>query len=295
MIEHKNYRYEDIRNFYFENEKGQRIDCQKVGGRLFLYNVTGLGFEKNVEYVQVGNTFVKNEEKVKQNVIDGELEFYELTYEEYLDFVNFILKSESLKLVYIPKLTNRIEFYREIDFVKIDKNEEDDFNILVSPIQIYCLSLWYKKNIINYSIEEIDNEIRWDFEWDSRFNEYDSRSLTFINEGHTEAPIEVEIKGHVLNPKIELYVEGQLYQTVTFNVDISQYEKLLYGTKENNFYINRRNADGTESSLFSLDVIDFANDNVIRLPQNKSCEIKISADNDVAEAKITILTYYKAV
>ena len=119
MIEHKEYRYEDIRNFYFENEKGQRIDCQKVGGSLFLYNVTGLGFEKNVEYVQVGNTFVKNEEKVKQNVIDGELEFYELTYDEYLNFVDFetflliniLFLFEQFFLKMLPFSYNNVVFY----------------------------------------------------------------------------------------------------------------------------------------------------------------------------------------
>ena len=295
MIEHKDYRYEDIRNFYFENEKGQRVDCQKINGGLFLYDVNGLGFEKEVEYVRVGNTYIKDIEYIKQNVIEGNLEFYDMSYDEYKNFVDFILHSEKLKIIYVPKLTNRVEYFRDIDFVKIAKSEGDDFNILKSPIQINCLSLWYRENIVNYSIEDVENEIRWDFEWDSRFNEYNSRSLNFINEGHTEAPIEVEIKGHVLNPKIELYVEGQLYQTVTFSIDISQYEKLLYGTKENDFYIMKRNADGTKTSLFNLDVINFENDNVIRLPQNKSCEIKISADNEVTNAQITILTFYKAV
>ena len=61
--------------------------------------------------------------------------------------------------------------------------------------------------------------------------------------------------------------------------NIAEYEKLLYGTKENEFYINRQNTDGTLTSLFSLDVIDFSNDNVIRLPINKSCELRLKAEN----------------
>ena len=69
----------------------------------------------------------------------------------------------------------------------------------------------------------------------------------------------------------------------------------MYGTKENEFYINRQKTDGTIESLFSLDVIDFENDNVIRLPLNKSCEIRLKADNEVLNAQVTILAYYKAV
>lgn len=295
MIKHNNYRYEDIRNFYFENEKGQKIDCQKVNGNLFLYSVTGLGFEKEVEYVRVGNTFIKNDEEIKQGVIDGELEFYEMSYDEYKNFVDFILKSEKLRLIYVPKLRVRTEYYRDIDFIKIEKNEEDQFNILVSPIQIFCTSLWYKQDIITYTIEPLTDEIRWDFKWDNSFTDYDSRSLQFVNDGHVEAPIEIEISGHVVNPQIELYVEGQLYQTVPLNVEIQTYEKLLYGTKENDFYIMKQHTDGTKESLFSLDVLTFENDNVIRLPVARSCELRLTADNDIANAQVTIYPQYIAV
>lgn len=284
----------DIRNFYFENEIGQRIDCQKIDGNLFLYNVTGLGFEKETEYVQIGNTFVKNKENIKQNIIEGELEFYNMTYDEYTNFIDFVLSSKSLKLIYVPKTSQRKEFYRDIDIVKIDKNEEDDYNVLISPITIYCKSLWYKQDVAIYTIKAQDDEIRWDFKWDSRFTDYDSRNLTYINKGHVEAPVLIEMSGHLVNPKIELYIEGELYQTVAFNVEIAEYEKLLYGTKENEFYINRQKTDGTIESLFSLDVIDFENDNVIRLPLNKSCEIRLKADNEVLNAQVTILAYYKA-
>lgn len=285
----------DIRNFYFENEIGQRIDCQKVDGNLFLYNVTGLGFEKEVEYVQIGNTFVQNKESIKQNIIEGELEFYDMTYDEYTDFIDFVLSSKSLKLIYVPKTSQRKEFYRDIDIVKIDKNEEDDYNVLISPITIYCKSLWYKQDITIYTIKPQNNEIRWDFRWDSRFIDYDTRSLSYINKGHVEAPVLIEMCGHLVNPKIELYIEGELYQTVSFNIDIAEFEKLLYCTKENESYMRKQNIDGTIEDLYDLDIIRFENDNVIRLPLNKSCELKLTADNEVLNAQVTILAYYKAV
>ena len=80
-----------------------------------------------------------------------------------------------------------------------------------------------------------------------------------------------------------------------FNIEIEEYEKLLYGTKENDFYIYRQKTDGTLESLFNLDVIQFENDNVIRLPQNKSCELRLKADNEILNAQVTILTYFKAI
>lgn len=133
-----------------------------------------------------------------------------------------------------------------------------------------CLSLWYEQNTVVYNMEEQEDELRWDFKWNSKFTDYNVRSLSYINNGHVDAPVLIEMNGPVVNPIVELYVEGELYQKVPFSIEIEEYEKLLYGTKENEFYINKQNTDGTLTSLFSLDYIDFENDNVIRLPKIKA-------------------------
>lgn len=289
------FKKESIRNFYFENEKGQQIDCQKIDGNLFFYNVAGLGHDENIEYERVGNTFIQNKKEIKQNQITGDLEFYEMTYDEYSIFVDFILNSKKLRLIYLPPKTNRVKYYRDIDLVSISKGEEDDNNILTSSIIITCKSLWYEENKTVYRIQSEKDEIKWDFRWNSKFANYDTRKLKIINKGHTEAPILVEMQGHIKKPCISLYIDGQLYQEVKINIEIAEYEKLLYGTKENDFYINKQNTDGTIESLFSLDYIDFYNDNVIRLPQNRSCELRLTADNEILNATIIVPVFYKTV
>ena len=120
------YKNTDIRNFYFENEIGVRIDCQKVNGSLFLYDPTGLGFEDEYTYEAVGDTYILNSKTAKQIPITGNLEFYDMTYDEYRNFVDFIIKASKLKLIYIPKYSYRKEFYRDIDFASIQKMDEDD-------------------------------------------------------------------------------------------------------------------------------------------------------------------------
>lgn len=290
------YDYKDIRNFYFENEKGQTIDCQKIDGGLFLYNVTGLGYEKDIEYEQLGNTFIPNKEKLRQNQINGELEFYNMTYEEYQKFIDFLNFSLELKLIYVPKTSKRTKYYRDVDICKIDKAEEDDFNILTCPITMNCKSLWYQeKTIIHELNPSEDNVMRWDFKWNSKFADYDSSSLPLMNEGHVQAPIVIELFGRIVNPRFELWVEGVKYQTVPINVTIEEFEKLLYGTKEDDFYIRKQKADGTFEDLFKNEVISIENDNVIRIPKKKSCELKIIADTEVQKAKITMFVYYIAV
>ena len=177
----------------------------------------------------------------------------------------------------------------------ITKTQKQIDGILKETITFDCLSLWYEENTVTYTVEPQTDEIRWDFRWDSKFSDYDSRNLNYINEGHVEAPIYVEMNGNLVNPEIQLYVDGQLYQTVKITTEIEQYEKLIYDSRENQFAIFKQKADGTIESLFSLDCLDFANDNVIRLPKNRSCEISLTADNEVLNARLTIYPRYKAV
>lgn len=283
-----------VREFKLVNEKGQEYSLMDIYNYCLLTEPNGLGYTYSTEYEQLGNTFIANLRKIEQGKINGILNF--LNYDNYKNFIDFVESSEELRFAYkIPFKQGSKEFYKDINIQTLEKSEIQLTGVISEAVIFDCLSLWYEENTVIYTIEPLTNEIRWDFEWDSSFTDYDTRNLTYINKGHVEAPILLEMSGHLVNPKIELYVEGQLYQTVLFNVEIFEFEKLLYGTKENEFYINRQKTDGTIESLFSLDVIDFENDNVIRLPKNKSCEIKLTADNEVLNAQLTILAYYKAV
>lgn len=283
-----------VREFKLVNEKGQEYSLMNINDYCLLTEPTGLGYSYSTEYERLGNTFIANLRKVEQGQINGIVNF--LKYDNYKNFIDFIESSEKLKFSYkIPFEQGVKEYFKDVNIQSVPKSEKQTNGLISEPVIFDCLSLWYEENTVIYTIQPETGEIRWDFRWDSRFTDYDSRNLTYINKGHVEAPVLIEMSGHLVNPKIELYIEGELYQTVAFNVEIAEYEKLLYGTKENEFYINRQKTDGTIESLFSLDVIDFENDNVIRLPLNKSCEIRLKADNEVLNAQVTILAYYKAV
>lgn len=219
-----------------------------------------------------------------------------MSYDNYKNLVDFIEASESLRFSYkVPFQNGQKEYFKDVQIQSITKTQKQTDGILKETITFDCLSLWYEENTTTYTVEQLENEIRWDFEWDSRFSDYASRTLQYINQGHIEAPVYIEIDGNVVNPVIELYVDGELYQTVEVKTTIAQYEKLIYDTRENQFTIAKQNTDGTLQSLFSLDYIDFENDNVIRIPKNKSCEIRLTADNEVLNAQLTIYPRYKAV
>lgn len=284
-----------VREFKLINEKGQSFSLMDIHNHSLFTEPDGLGYAYSSEYQQLGNTFIENLRIIEQGQINGILNF--INYDNYTAFINFVESSEELRFGYkIPYSDgSEKEYFKDINIQSISKSQKQLNGIISEPVVFDCLSLWYEENTVNYTIEPLENEIRWDFEWDSRFSDYNSRNLEYINKGHVEAPIIVEMDGYLENPKIELYVEGQLYQIVPFNTIIQQYEKLLYDSRENHFFIGKQNTDGTQSSLFNLDVIEFDNDNVLRIPKNKSCLIILTADNQILNAQITILPQYKAV
>ena len=235
-----------------------------------------------------------NLRKFEQGQISGTANF--MSYDNYKNLVDFIEASESLRFSYkIPFQNGQKEYFKDVQIQSITKTQKQTNGIISETITFDCLSLWYEENIFVHAVEPKVDEIRWDFKWDSKFIDYNTRSVQYINNGHVESPILLEMDGHIENPKIELYVEGELYQELPFTVEIEEYEKLLYGTQEGKFYLNRQKTDGTLENLFNLDVLNPANDNVIRLPKNKSCELKLIADNEILNAKVTILAYYKSI
>lgn len=283
-----------VREFKLVNEKGQEYSLMDIYNHCLLTDPSGLGYSYSTEYEQLGNTFITNLRKFEQGQISGTANF--LNYDNYKNLVDFIEASESLKFSYkIPFQNGQKEYFKDIQIQSLTKTQKQTDGIIKETITFDCLSLWYEENTFIHTIQPKVNEIRWDFKWDSKFIDYSTRSIQFINNGHVESPILVEIDGHVLNPKIELYVEGELYQELPFTVEIEEYEKLLYGTQEGNFYLNRQKTDGTLESLFNLDVLNPKNNEVIRLPKNKSCELRLTADNEILNAKVTIFAYYKAI
>ena len=285
-----------VREFRLINEKGQEYSLMDIYNHCLLTDPTGLGYSYTTEYEQLGNTFITNLRSFEQGQISGVVNF--LKYDNYQKLVDFIETSESLRFAYkIPFKEGTKEYLKDIAIQSISKTQIQTNGVLSENIVFDCLSLWYEETTKVYTIEPEGTEIRWDFKWDSKFANYDTRRLEYINKGHVEAPIVVEMQGYLLNPKISLYVEGELYQEVKFTIELEEYEKLLYGTKENEFYINKQNTDGTIEDLFNLDVLkDFDKiDEVIRLPKNKNCELRLTADNEVLNAKVSIFSYYKAI
>lgn len=280
-----------VREFNLINEKGQKFSLMDIKDYCLLTEITGLGFRYNTEYSRIENTYTRNIKELEQGQPGGIANFS--CYDNFDKFVNFILTSEKLKLEYkIPKKNTITKYYRDIEVQSLEKTEIQTNGIISEPIKLSCLSLWYEESNFIYTVEEITDELRWDFEWDSRFTDYENRSVIFENKGHVEAPFLLEMGGYILNPSISIYVNKQKINELKLNTTINEDEKLLYSTKENELFIYKVSNDGTIENLFNS--LDLNNINFFKLPKGVS-EIKLSAENEILNAKLTIYAEYIAV
>lgn len=282
-----------VRTFLLENEKGQQFRLDDLDEGCFLTSPSNLGLSKKIEFQKIGQTYVEISKEDEQKSPSGTVFFK--NYNKYREFIDFTEAANKLKIIYkIPYKTEEKKYYKDIILKKIDKTEKSG-KWLSCPVEFTGVSLWYEENTIEYTINPIENEIRWGFIWDTTFNDNNSQNLIYQNMGHVPAPITLEMNGAVSNPIIEIYIDDTLYQELRIKTTIAEYEKLIYNSKENEFAIKKIKTDGTEEELFDLDIIDFENDNVIRIPKNKTCEIRLKADNTIENAKLTIFPQYKSV
>ena len=72
-----------VREFYIENELGQRFSLMDMENDCFFNSPAGLGYSYDIEYAQIGNEFIQNIRKISQGAINGELVFNSYIFNDY--------------------------------------------------------------------------------------------------------------------------------------------------------------------------------------------------------------------
>ncbi len=281
-----------VRKFLLENEKGQQFRMDDLNNGCFLVSPTGLGYSYNADFVQLGFDFIENNRKIQQSNPSGTAYFK--SYDKVKEFIDYIESSSNLKWIYIIPFENEEKtFYRDVTIIKIEKTEKTG-RWIACPVEFASQSLWYEENETIFKIETYEDEMRYPFRWNSRYIDYNTRAIQFNNKGHIEAPIQVEIDGFVQNPSITVLVNNQEYASIKVPITINEYEKLLYSSKTGEIYIQKQNTDGSKENLWQQQYIDITKQNIFKLPIGVS-EIRLTADDDVLNAKLTIFQQFKAV
>ena len=211
------------RNFSLVNSGGYVLNLLTTS--ILLYDPTGLGFDTDDIYRQVGNRFIFLGAGAVQQRITGKVGFFgDDPYEAYFQFVQFC-DFAPLTLIYTPNpaggsRASAKQYRRHVRLARVDKAEINHDGYLEVPVEFACLDPWHK--IVNVTNNPSDDDVTASFEWDLNWPDPDEGLLfgaqalmTVIveSDSHEDSPCRLEIFGPITNPSWTHYVNGIEYST----------------------------------------------------------------------------------
>lgn len=274
-----------VREFYLENEFGIRWNLNYLNNG-FLVFPKGLGYNRDASYVAIGNSFIRNYMREEQQQITATIIFGTTApYRICSKFLNYANSAEQLKLLYV---TDAGEYYRNVDLVEIEKTEITKEGVLECPVVFICRGLFYSNQVERFVISRSDGEVRWDFAWPARFNDYGSRKVTVDNTGHVPAGLQLELYGYCENPTVIVSKNGSELYRVVFPVTLQQDEKILYSSMDGDLHCIRVGENGAEENLINL--LDIQNTNFFKFPVGSS---QVEFTSDTGATNRTVMTVYR--
>lgn len=271
--------------FYVMNGNGDRYSLNSPDKGVFI-NPKGFGLEYDSSYLKIGDTWTADSRELVQPEPSGTLVFPVKPYETFQEFIRFINQSSSLVLVYQPAgLTT--EYFAEIDIVSIEKGGYNNAAFEV-PVKFICKSLFYTEEKFEYHIQKADRETRWDFRWESRFNDSNSIYFTFDNNGHVKCPFILSFTGYCANPEVMIMQNGKELYNTKFTCELQANDRLTFSTFDDDLCIE---VNGESR----MDVLDFANENFFKLPQG-AAEVYFRCEaGRMNDLSMSLEKYYKGV
>lgn len=138
-----------MRHFKLVNSAGEELDI--TSKELFFHEPSGLGFEEENDFRQIGDFWLLNRSGRNQGTVSGTLIFNGAKpYEQYRDFAGFITKNP-LILKYNPygPIDDSAEsvkntFFRTVRVSSIEKGELTTYGTLDCSITLTCYTPWYQ-------------------------------------------------------------------------------------------------------------------------------------------------------
>lgn len=251
------------RQFRLINAAGEEYDLCDLSHA--FYSPDGLGFQKNISSVQVGNAFAMVENKVNQQVIKGEMRFK--SYELYSEFKEFI-SSGNLTLAYLPK-GMQTWYYRNVDVQRLDKTEIDrTAHRLICPIDFLCFSQWYEPANAKKTIDLPGENTVFPLVFPFVFSDAEKNELLLVNDRVNHAPCKIIISGPCVNPAWVLKQDGKTIASGAMTISIAAGEKLIVDANIESMGIVKITSAGSEVNAYQYS--DFSTGRFIFAPTGES-------------------------
>ena len=161
-----------MRHFKLENSVGQTLDITTK--EILFHEISGLGFEEENDYRQIGDVWWLNHTNYRQATVSGNVIFTESPmtledengitvlddpYAKFRYFVDFISRAP-LTLMYSPygPIGTEQTYLRTVRVSKLEKSEKNEYGVLDESIEFSCYTPWYTKIIKSIEPEEEGSE-----------------------------------------------------------------------------------------------------------------------------------------
>lgn len=263
----------NYRKFKLINSVGAEYDLCDLNHA--LYSPDGLGFNKNIDSVQVGSAFAPVEDKLNQQTITGEIVFK--SYEYYSEFNDFISSGE-LTFAYQPRNYD-IWYYRSCKVKRLDKSEiNSTTHRLHCPIDFLCFSQWYESVIAERTVYEVSENSVFPLTFPFTFADKNINEVIIVNTNVDPAPCKIEILGPCSNPRWELKHNDQTIANGRVSVSLSEGESLIVNANIEDMQITKVSED-SETDVYQYS--DFSTDRFIYAPNGRSI-LRFYHDSDYA-------------
>lgn len=224
----------NIRKFKLINSDGESYDLTVHSH--FLHTPSGLGFVRDTTYQRLGTRYAILDDAFAQGQIMGEVFFpHPKSYDKYFEFVRFC-QNTPLYLSYTP---NNTEFLREVRVSSVEKTELT-VGGLNCPIVLDCLSLFYKRELINADGSVTGGGKVYNYTYNYTYSTSMANTIEINSDSYSESPCTVIVFGEAINPVWRHYVNNILVATGAIDGTIPSGQKLVIDTTQTPYSLTRK-------------------------------------------------------
>lgn len=221
-----------MRDFILRNSLGNEWDLTQSFS--FLSSPKGLGMERKIEYIQIGNRNVQIEGILKQKAPSGKIYFD--TYQRYEAFCKFIQHRPL-----ILKYTTADTYLMQVEVEKLTKGEMETAG-LPGEITLNGITAWYKQTYVE-NISQDGGKV-YPFTYDYVYTDQGMDEIEFITDSTASSPVKINILGPCVNPSWSHYVNGSLQITGKVACNIVAGRRLVIDTTKIPYEIAEYDSSG---------------------------------------------------
>lgn len=286
-----------MRQFYLINSDGQKYNLINDSSTAFLWQPSGLGFEYDRDYMESEGFFFNMNTSVSQTAKTGVLLFYGSDpYTQYKTFMDYISKSDGLRLAYAPKSTF---YYVDIDIESVQKSEiEEDGTLQCSIVMMPKTPIYlpYELNI-DLSGDLGDSIKQYDYTYDYVYsNTAVAGEIEFEIPAQMDCGLEITINGEISAPEMTFYADDEIIGKIDLtSISVSSGDYVKYSSVPTSAGVymvsNGVTDDITEQIGLSAEYPTF-----FMLPPNKTIKAVLNADIITGtSASLKVYEYFMSV